>query len=87
MANATFPAVTRNADRVKRGDGLIAAEFTAQDTGEGKANQHATAESAYMHKIFRLPFGMGQPLFEETAARLTDVTRIDGDDLLKIAGS
>jgi hypothetical protein len=37
-----------------------------------------------MHEIFRVLLGVGQPFLEETAAGLTHVPRIDGDDPFKI---
>ena len=87
MANAALPAVVLNADRIERGNGLLTAEFTAQNTGEGKADQHAVADNANLHEILRMLLGMGQPFLEETASRLTDVTRIDGDDLFEIGSA
>jgi hypothetical protein len=84
MADAVLLTVMLNADRVERGDGLLAAEFAAQDTGEGKADQRAFAGNANINEILRVPLGVGQPLLEEAAAWLTDVTRIDGDDAFEI---
>ncbi len=83
-ANAVLPAIMLNADRVERGNGLLAAEFTALDTGEGKPDQRAFADHADMHEIIRVLLGMSEPFLEKTAARLTHVRRIDGDHALKI---
>jgi hypothetical protein len=83
-ANAARLAVMLNADRVERGNSLLTAEFAMQDTGEGKTNQRAVPDNANMHEIFRVLLGMGQPFLEETAAGLTHVPRIDGDDSFKI---
>ena len=60
MADAVLPAVVLDADRVERGNCLLAAEFPAQDTGEGKADQRAFADDADMHEIFRVLLGVGQ---------------------------
>jgi len=86
-ADAVLPAIVLNTDRVERGDGLLTAEFTAQDTSECKADQRAFADDADMHDIFRVPLGMGQPFLEKAAARLADMRRIDGDDPFKIGGA
>ena len=77
-------AIVLDADRVERGNRLLTAEFPAQDTGEGKADQRAFADNADMHEIVRVLLGVGQPLLEKAAARLTDVRRIDGDDAFEI---
>ena len=87
MADAVLAAVMLDADRVERGNGLLAAEFAAQDAGEGKADQRAFADHADMHEIFRVLLGVGQPFLEEAAARLADMRRIDGDDAFEIGGA
>jgi hypothetical protein len=58
-----------------------------QNTGEGKSDQRAIAGNANLHEVFRVLLGVGQPFLEETAARLTDVTRIDGNDPFEIGGA
>jgi hypothetical protein len=40
-----------------------------------------------MHEIFRVLLGVGQPLLEKTATRLTHMRRIDGDDAFEIGGA
>ena len=87
MADAVLPAVVLDADRVERGDGLLAAEFAALDAGEGKADQRAFADDADVHEVFRVLLGMRQPFLEEAAARLADVRRIDGDDAFEVGGA
>jgi hypothetical protein len=84
MADAVLTAIMLNADRVERGNGLLTAEFPAQDTGEGKANQRAFADNTNMHEIVGVLLGMSQPLLEKAAARLPYVRGIDGDDSFKI---
>jgi hypothetical protein len=84
MADAVLPAIMLNADRVERGNRLFTAEFPTQDTGEGKTDQRAFADDANMHEIFRVLLGMVQPFLEKTAAWLTHMRRIDGDDSFEI---
>jgi hypothetical protein len=73
-----------DADRVKRANGLLAAEFPALDTGKSKADQRAFADHADMHEIFWVLLRVGQTFLEKAAARLTHVRRIDGDDAFEI---
>jgi hypothetical protein len=87
MADAVLAAVMLDANRVERGNRLLAAEFPAQDTGKGKADQRAFADHADMHEIFRVLFGVGQPLLEKAAARLTHVRRIDGDNAFEVGSA
>ena len=52
MADAVLATVMLDADCVERGASLFAAEFSAQNAGEGKADQRAFADDANMHDIF-----------------------------------
>src|SRR5271169_2624439 len=68
VADAVLEAVMFDADRVERGNRLLAAEFPALDTSEAKTDQSAFADHADMHKIFRVLLGMGEPFLEKAAA-------------------